>query len=63
LEKALTILPSEERALILLFYMQEKSIDEIADISGLSPSNVKTKLFRIRKKLFILLNQMELEEI
>ncbi|MDL2266193.1 RNA polymerase sigma factor [Parabacteroides sp. OttesenSCG-928-G21] len=63
LEKALTMLPSEERALILLFYMQEKSIDEIADISGLSPSNVKTKLFRIRKKLFILLNQMELEEI
>lgn len=63
LGKALEMLPSEERAIILLFYMQEKSIEEIAEISGQSLSNVKTKLYRIRKKLFILLNQMELEEI
>jgi len=59
LETALMILPTEERALILLFYMQEKSVEEIAEISGLSISNVKTRLFRIRKKLYVLLTKKE----
>lgn len=51
LEKALDRLPAEERALVLLFYKEEKSIEEIASISGLSVANVKVKLHRIRKKL------------
>jgi RNA polymerase sigma-70 factor (ECF subfamily) len=59
LEAALTMLPPDERAIILLFYMEEKSIDEVSRITGLSQSNVKTRLHRIRKKLFVLLNGME----
>jgi RNA polymerase sigma factor, sigma-70 family len=57
LEKALEDLSPDERALILLFYMKDKSIDEISDITGLSASNVKTKLHRIRKKLYILMTK------
>lgn len=57
LEKALDLLPPDERILILLFYMQDKSIEEIAGISGLSKTNAKTKLFRIRKKLLVILKE------
>ncbi|MCD8042399.1 MAG: sigma-70 family RNA polymerase sigma factor [Tannerellaceae bacterium] len=59
LEKALEQLPPDERGLILLYYVQDKSVEELKQITGLSVSNVKTKLFRIRKKLFVLINEME----
>ena len=60
LEKAIAQLLPDERALVLLFYMQEKSVDEIALITRLTTSNVKTKLHRIRKKLVVLMKAMEL---
>ncbi|MDR2232719.1 MAG: RNA polymerase sigma factor [Tannerella sp.] len=53
LERAVEQLLPDERALVSLFYMQEKSIDEIMTITGLSNSNVKTKLHRVRKKLYL----------
>mgnify|MGYP000834324331 FL=1 len=52
LDAALAQLPPDERAIILLFYMKEKTIDEVATITGLTASNIKVKLHRIRKKLF-----------
>lgn len=61
LEAALERLPEEERFVILLFYMQEKSVEEVSQITGWTVSNVKTKLHRIRKKLFVLLKEMEVE--
>ncbi|MDR0511424.1 MAG: sigma-70 family RNA polymerase sigma factor [Rikenellaceae bacterium] len=54
LDAALSTLPPDERALVLLFYTEERSVEEIAAITGLSRPNVKTKLHRIRKKLLIL---------
>lgn len=59
LDAALTQLPPDERAIILLFYMKEKTVDEVAMITGLTSSNVKVKLHRIRKKLFVILKGME----
>lgn len=59
LEAALAQLPPDERALIMLFYMKEKSVDELTVITGLGASNVKVKLHRIRKKLFVLIKGME----
>jgi RNA polymerase sigma-70 factor (ECF subfamily) len=59
LDMALNKLPPGERALILLFYMEEKSVEEIVTITGMSASNVKTKLHRIRKKVFVLLKETE----
>ena len=52
LEKALQRLPEEDNLLITLFYKNENSIEEISDITGLSVSNVKVRLHRIRKKLY-----------
>jgi RNA polymerase sigma factor (sigma-70 family) len=52
LEKALKNLPEEEHVLIMLFYKSENSIEDISYITGLSVSNVKVRLHRIRKKLY-----------
>ena len=52
LERALLRLPEEDNLLIMLFYKNENSIDDISDITGLSVSNVKVKLHRIRKRLY-----------
>ena len=45
-----------ERAIILL-YLEEKSYQEIADITGLSLSNAAVKLKRIKEKLIKMSNQ------
>jgi RNA polymerase sigma-70 factor (ECF subfamily) len=55
LEAAMQQLSPDERVLILFFYRQEKPVEEIAVIMGLTVSNVKTRLHRIRKKLFVLM--------
>ena len=44
-------LPEIDAFLITLYYLNESSVEEIEEITGLSNSNVKTKLFRARKKL------------
>jgi len=60
---AMDRLPEEEYTLILLFYFEEQSIDEIAKVTKLSASNVKVKLYRARKKLHTFLNELLKEEI
>ncbi len=52
LNKVLAHLPSGDNLLINMFYTDNLSIDEISEITGLSISNVKVKLHRVRKKLF-----------
>jgi RNA polymerase sigma-70 factor (ECF subfamily) len=56
LVQAVDLLEAEEKAYITFFYYEEKPIAEIAEILKLSPANVKVKLHRIRKKLYILIN-------
>lgn len=63
---ALKKLPEDDATIVSLFYMNENSVDEISEITGLSESNVKVKLFRSRKKLYDELHQLlkaELNEI
>jgi RNA polymerase sigma-70 factor (ECF subfamily) len=62
LNLALERLSPEERAVIMLFYKENRSMEEIAAIAGLTVSNVKTKVFRIRKKLWIWMKAMEERE-
>jgi len=52
LETLLQKMSSEDRFLIYLFYNQDKSIKEISQITGFSESNVKVKLFRVKKRIF-----------
>lgn len=48
---ALQKIDDEERGLINLYYFDEMSIVEISDVTGISKSNVKVKLFRARQKM------------
>lgn len=59
LNKAIGCLSPEERAILQLFYTDQKTIDDIARVTGLTNANVKVKLHRIRKKLYIMLNNEE----
>lgn len=63
LKKMLDDLNSEDRLLLTLYYQDNRSIKELADISGLSVANVKVKLFRTRKKIYQKLKDIYKEEI
>ncbi|MFA5752889.1 MAG: sigma-70 family RNA polymerase sigma factor [Bacteroidales bacterium] len=52
LYKAINLLEVTDRNIIMLFYLAEKSIKEIAQITGFSVGNIKVILHRARKKLF-----------
>lgn len=54
---AIDLLTVEEKALITLFYYEEKSMDEVGEILNLTLSNVKVRLHRTRKKLYVLMNK------
>jgi len=51
MRQALERLKADERALVTLFYDEERSVAEIAAITELSESNVKVKLHRIRRRI------------
>ena len=57
LKDAVNILNEEEGLIITLYYIKEHSVQEIEEITSLSKSNIKIKLFRARKKLFSILNE------
>ncbi|MCG4740197.1 RNA polymerase subunit sigma-70, partial [Bacteroides intestinalis] len=42
-----------------LFYYEEKTMNETALILGLTESNAKVKLHRVRKKIYVLIKQEE----
>ncbi len=54
LESAVAALAPDERLLLDLYYTEDRSVQELSGITGLSPSNVKIKLHRIRKKLYVM---------
>lgn len=56
LVSAIDHLSAEEKALITLFYYEDKSIEEISEVMKLSVSNVKVRLHRTRKKIYVLMN-------
>lgn len=57
LDVLISKLDPEESAIISMYYISDHSTDEIAEITGLSLSNVKVKLHRIRAKLQVYLKQ------
>lgn len=50
-KEAINRLPKTEALVITLYYLNESPIEEIQQITGLSNSNIKVKLFRARKVL------------
>ena len=51
IKQAIHKLPEAEALLVTLFYMNENTVKEIEEITGMTASNIKVKLFRARKIL------------
>ena len=62
LEIALDSLDADEKMLVILYYYDERDLDEIAAIAGLTKTNTKVKLFRARKKMLTVLQTYLKEE-
>ncbi len=45
-------LSADESLLLTLYYLEECTVDDIHQITGLTPSNIKVKLFRSRKRFY-----------
>ncbi|MGL1885012.1 MAG: RNA polymerase sigma factor [Reichenbachiella sp.] len=51
IEQAIGLLKEDERILVTLYYFDELSMAEVQEITGYELSNLKVKLFRVRKKM------------
>jgi RNA polymerase sigma factor (sigma-70 family) len=60
---ALQKINEDERGLISLFYYEELSTDEISEITGISKSNIKVKLFRARQKMLEIIEKVEKKKL
>lgn len=61
LGQAILQLPIKLREVIILFYYQDLSIEQIAKLLGITQNTVKTRLFRGRKKLAAIIPELEKE--
>jgi RNA polymerase sigma factor (sigma-70 family) len=57
IQDCIELLPSDDAFLLTLFYFEEQSLEEIANVVNLTTNNVKVKLFRSRKKLTTILKE------
>jgi RNA polymerase sigma-70 factor (ECF subfamily) len=60
---ALQKINADERGLISLYYYDEMSTEEIADVTGISRSNIKVKLFRARQKMLEIIEKVEKKKL
>jgi RNA polymerase sigma-70 factor (ECF subfamily) len=56
LQMAVEALPETDAVVVTLFYYDELSLEEIAEITGLTSSNIRIKLHRSRKKMYQVLS-------
>jgi RNA polymerase sigma factor (sigma-70 family) len=63
LDLVLEKLEPDENFLVTLYYYDEKDLDEISRITGLTRNNVKVKIFRARQKMSGMLNKYLKDEL
>ena len=51
------------KSVIMLYYMEEYSIEEVADILGISKASVKMRLKRGRDKLKVVYEELKMKEV
>ena len=56
LYRAIDQLPKQEKVVVILYYLEEKRIREIARITDISEGNIAVILFRARKRLKTILS-------
>jgi RNA polymerase sigma-70 factor (ECF subfamily) len=60
---ALNMLSEGERICLIMYYLNELTIDEIFELTGISSSNIKVLLYRGRKHLYSKLQEILKDEI
>ncbi len=63
LYEAISRLKEDERTILMLYYFENCRVDEISDITSLSNENIKSRLFRARKKLHSILTGVKKKEL
>lgn len=63
LNLAIEALPETDAVVVTLFYYNEMSLDEIAEVTGLSSGNIRIKLHRSRKKMYLVLSETLKKEL
>ena len=63
IQKAFNHLSPDDVTMITLFYLKEQSLEEIAQVVGISAETVKVKLCRARKRLAETMNRMLGKEV
>jgi RNA polymerase sigma-70 factor (ECF subfamily) len=58
-DKLLSLLPAEDRSLILMIDMEGRSVQEISAMTGWGESKIKMRLFRIRGQLRKAMERLE----
>jgi RNA polymerase sigma-70 factor, ECF subfamily len=58
--KALTLLPSEPRELLTLYYLNDRSIAEVSEILNCPPGTVKSRLHHARRALKAIIEREKL---
>ncbi len=56
---ALQKITGEERSLISLYYYEDLTTEEMSEITGITKSNIKVKLFRARQKMQEIIEKVE----
>ncbi len=60
MEAAIEKLDPDEKSIIVLYYLEKVPSEEVSQIFDITQNNLKVKLHRIRKKLFIMIkNEMD----
>jgi RNA polymerase sigma factor (sigma-70 family) len=60
---ALQKINEDERGLISFYYYDEMSTDDISEVTGISKSNIKVKLFRARQKMLEIIEKVEKKKL
>jgi RNA polymerase sigma factor (sigma-70 family) len=63
LQMAIEALPETDATVVTLFYYDELSLEEIADVTGLTSNNIRIKLHRSRKKMYRVLSEQLKSEL
>jgi RNA polymerase sigma factor (sigma-70 family) len=63
LRQAMEALPETDAVVVTLFYYEELSLEEIAEVTGLNSANIRIKLHRSRKKMLSVLRDQLKSEI
>jgi len=63
LQIAIESLPETDGVVVTLFYYEELSLEEIAEVTGLTNSNIRIKLHRSRKKMYQVIKECLKSEV